>query len=209
MSKKIDLTWRVFGRLTVISAASPRTQPNGQRVSYWFCECECGVRTETRTSRLRNGEARSCGCLHKEVFSAIRTTHGRSKTPEYNIWNLMRFRCESPKNSAYKNYGARGISVCERWRNFENFYADVGPRPSANHSLDRIDNDGDYRPGNVRWATSKVQGRNTRRNHIVTVRGETMPLVEAVERYGGVYGTVKWRLYQGKSIEQALGLTTV
>jgi hypothetical protein len=104
------------------------------------------------------------------------TTHRMSHTPEHNAWLEMRRRCEDPKRRMYPKYGGRGIKVCERWQAFEAFYADMGPRPSARHSLDRIDNDGNYEPGNCRWATRREQNLNYSRNIVVTAFGVTAPL---------------------------------
>jgi hypothetical protein len=136
------------------------------------------------------------------------TTHGYSANDprgEYSIWCQMIGRCESPTNQGYRYYGGRGISVCPRWRkDFLAFLADMGERPSMEHTLDRIDVNGNYEPGNVRWATRKEQARNTRRNRFVVMDGERMTLAEAVERRGLNYDTVKWRLYHGRTDKEAL-----
>jgi hypothetical protein len=116
----------------------------------------------------------------------------------------MRDRCRNPKHRAYKNYGGRGITVCERWNSFENFYADVGDRPSPKHSIDRIDNDLGYEPGNVRWADQKTQSRNSRRNRLVAINGETLCLQDWAERMGLGRCTIYDRLRRGWSIERAL-----
>lgn len=115
-------------------------------------------------------------------------------------------RCTNPRRRAWKDYGGRGITVCERWReSFEAFFADVGARPSPNHSIDRIDPDGDYKPGNVRWATCVEQNRNQRRTKRYELNGEWLTRSELAERYGVSYWTVRWRLEQGKSAAQAVG----
>ena len=155
----IDLTGQRFGKLIVIERA-----PNQGRNTMWKCQCDCGSITTTRSDSLRSNMTRSCGCLIGEVNS----THGMSRGDGsylYEIWKHMRYRCTNPNNHAWKDYGGRGIIVCERWMDsFENFYEDMGHRPSPNHSIDRIDNNGNYDPTNCRWATASQQQQNKRNN---------------------------------------------
>lgn len=131
----------------------------------WQCRCDCGVEKVIRGYHLRNGHSRSCGCLQKEI-TRRRATHGhcknRTETAEYRAWCSMRDRCYRPTQSSFKNYGARGIKVCDRWSSYEHFFADMGSKPSPKYSLDRINNDGDYEPSNCRWATRSVQSANQR-----------------------------------------------
>jgi hypothetical protein len=132
------------------------------------------------------------------------TTHGMANTPEYHAWESMKLRC-SARYWQYPRHAQRGTKVCERWANsFEAFYTDVGPRPSPDHSLDRIDNDGDYEPGNVRWATRSEQQRNTHRTSLLTINGVTRPMLEWDEMAGLRLGTVKQRLRRGWPIEEVL-----
>ena len=153
----------------------------------------------------RRGLSRSCGCLKAELAPIYPRTHGKRRSSEYAIWVNMIARCTKETRPDYARYGGRGIKVCERWRAFENFYADMGPRPSPRHSLDRVDNDRNYEPGNVRWATATEQGRNQRSNRIVTYMGQPMTLSEACERAGLNEGTVRSRIDRyGWTAEAAL-----
>lgn len=157
MTARLDLTGQRFGRLIAIDRA-PNIKDNGGSWTAWLCKCECGAVVTVRTGCLRRGDTQSCGCLRSEII----TKHGGSASPEYWVWHAMHQRCENPKHESYRNYGARGITVCERWREFADFIADMGPRPSPGHSIDRLDNDGPYEPGNCQWATKPEQGRNRR-----------------------------------------------
>lgn len=192
-----------FGRWIVLER-SKKVAPH----IHWRCRCQCGTERDVSGVHLRAGRTRSCGCYQKEIRGQLHRTHGLTNSPEYGAWSRMITRCEAKNNPEYHRYGGRGIKVCAKWRkSFLAFLADMGPRPTSRHSLDRIDNNGNYTPSNCRWATKQEQARNTRRNRYVVVRGERMTLIEAVERYGGNYGTVKWRINaRGMSIEKALGL---
>lgn len=169
----IDLTGQRFGRLLVLSVAGHEITPcrHGRRGQLrWSCVCDCGRDATVVGLRLRNGRTRSCGCLKVDP-STRTTTHGATRrcnrlnsTPEYRSWRSMRARCEQPKHIGFHLYGGRGIRICERWTSFENFLADMGPKPGPNFSLDRIDVDGNYEPSNCRWATP-VEQSNNRRPH--------------------------------------------
>jgi hypothetical protein len=202
--RKQDLAGKRFGMWAVIKegdkAACGRIR--------WQCECDCGEVREVQAAHLRSGKSTNCGCRKREIVANTSRTHGGSSSSEYRIWGLMKSRCTNSRLPEYKNYGGRGIMVCDEWASsYEAFIADMGPRPSLAHSIDRIDTNGNYEPGNCRWATAQVQANNTRRNHIVCVRGEEMTLAQAVRKFGGVYGTVKWRINDlGMSAEEALGL---
>jgi hypothetical protein len=153
----IDILDQVFGRLTVVERV-------GARPVKWRCKCECGGETITLGRSLREGHTRSCGCLIGETAKKTMTTHGQSRTALYATWTGMILRCSNPNFKQWDDYGGRGIKVCDRWRHsFENFLADLGERPSPKHTLDRMDVDGNYEPGNCRWATRAEQVENKRK----------------------------------------------
>lgn len=190
-----------FTRWTVIEEVLPR--PALRRV---LCRCDCGtIRTVYLFQGLLGGQSKSCGCLALERRTARNTTHGLSDTAEHNIWKGMKARCYNPKDTGYKKYGARGITVCERWINsFENFLADMGPRPSPEHSIERADGNGPYAPDNCRWATRAEQQRNLRSNVWLTLGERTMILTDWAREYGIHYVTLKNRLNRGWPVEQAI-----
>jgi hypothetical protein len=159
---QLGVAGQIFGRLTVL-------RRDGQRYgqSVWLCRCICGTECHTVRANLVLGLTQSCGCLNAELASARRKTHGQSKgVREYRIWMGMKARCLQPSAARWKRYGGRGITVCERWlHSFERFIADMGPCPSPKHSIDRINNDGNYEPSNCRWATASEQMLNRSPRH--------------------------------------------
>lgn len=197
-----------YGRWTVIKPA-PRSAKGNLR---WQCRCDCGADSLVLQRTLLDGRSRSCGCLSVEVFvartSKRRRTHGHTVggyTPEYRAWLHMRNRCYNPNVKKFENHGGRGITVCDRWRDsFENFLADMGQRPSPKHSIDRIDNDGHYEPGNCRWAMPRVQQGNKSNNIRVEVEGESLALRHACDRYGVNYKLVHLRLRRGWPLDDAM-----
>jgi hypothetical protein len=147
---------RTFGRLTILEDAGRYHRQQLYRV-----RCQCGIEKIIRGYQLTAGKTVSCGCLRNERTVARSTTHGLYGTPENRVWASMRDRCRNPNASGFRHYGGRGITVCERWNSFENFLADMGPRPQGS-SLDRIEVNGNYEPGNCRWATPAQQAINRR-----------------------------------------------
>lgn len=149
------------------------------------CRCDCGTEKLVRGYNLRRGESLSCGCLIRDTAPSLRHGYARKGQvrPEYRAWQHMLRRCTDTENPSYPAYGGRGIRVCERWRSFENFLSDMGPRP-AGCSLDRINNDGNYEPSNCRWATIEVQMNNTRTNVFVSAFGERLTIAQWSRRVG-------------------------
>lgn len=163
--RKIDLMCEKFGRLRVVG-----DHPNQRGNAQWLCHCDCGTEIVVRACNLKSGHTQSCGCLHSEHSreqSLKNRTHGhggrdKKRSITYNSWYNMKARCSNPKATGYENYGGRGITVCKRWLEFENFLADMGERPDG-LTLDRKNNEGNYEPSNCRWATRIEQNNNTRR----------------------------------------------
>jgi len=167
MPAVIDETKKKHGRLRVLYRVE--NSPHGK--VRWQCKCKCGKRVVVIGSNLRKRTTRSCGCLQKELAAKKQWKHGFKGTPEYRAWKNIKTRCYNPRSTRYDRWGGRGIRMCKRWRDsFQNFYDDVGPRPSPKHSLDRYpDGDGDYKPGNVRWATRSEQNLNKPPMRYVTI----------------------------------------
>lgn len=197
----IDMEGRKLGRITV-----GRYCGRCLSGSRWECHCECGRVYITSYAVLKNPTNRSCGCYHDEVCGKATITHGMSRTPEFEIWLGIKDRCFCTTDHAYGDYGGRGITMHPTWvESFEQFYKDVGPRPSPQHTIDRYpNNNGNYEPGNVRWATKKQQANNRRSNRMITVNGVTKTLMQWGESTGFGWGVIKRRLDMGWDEESAV-----
>ena len=154
----LKLTGQKFGRLTVIARAGKDKHNRWQ----WWCLCNCGEYIIVRGASLEEDNTKSCGCLRRKLCSNRSRTHGKRYTPEYNIWNLMKQRCSNSNDFNYKHYGGRGITVCDRWNDFANFWDDMCPRPSPELTLERLNNDLGYSKDNCAWRTWQDQSRNRR-----------------------------------------------
>ena len=196
MPRTLDLVGQKFSRWTVLSK-HPERGDRGRVL--WLCKCECGVKRLVAAASLRNGRSHSCGCYSSER----KKSHGKSRTPIYLVWRGMLKRCELPSHDQYRNYGGRGISVCSRWRTFENFYADMGDRPKG-MSLDRINNDGNYEPSNCRWASQTTQIRNKRNTAFIRYNGKRVALAAVCESLGVPLKRTRNRLAAGWPVKDAL-----
>jgi len=187
MGKRIDLTGLAFGRLVVLGYS----KKDAYNSAVWKCRCECGVEKDINGASLRTGATTSCGCLQREVARSSKNnlSHGYHNTPTYFSWQNMLTRCTNPNYKQWNDYGGRGITVCERWRTFENFLADMGEKPDDS-SIDRKDNDGNYEPGNCQWVTRAEQSMNKRTT--ITWGGKTV--AQWAADLGVNYYTIQRRL---------------
>lgn len=210
-----NLVGMKFARLLIVEEMPPvfasyKSNPN-HKTRMFRCACDCGNETVANAGNLRRGHTQSCGCVQRENGAKVGNLpksikHGMCGTPEYTAWLNMIQRCTNPKATRYERYGGRGIKVCDRWRSsFDAFYADVGPRPSPEYSIDRNpNNDGHYEPTNVRWATDAEQHRNRDVNRFIEVDGQSMCLADAARLRGIKPNTLHYRLGRGLSAEEAL-----
>lgn len=201
MGKIIDLTGKKFGRLTVIEQATS----NNKNRTMWRCVCECGNETIVYSYHLRNGSSTSCGCFRREVASN-RTTHGKTNSRIYHIWAMMKERCFCPTLEAYENYGGRGITVCDEWKNdFQAFYDwAIANGYKDDLTIDRINVDGNYEPSNCRWSTMEEQANNKRNNHYLTARGETKTVAQWSKTLGLKIQVIRSRIHYGWTDEDVL-----
>lgn len=197
----VDLTGRRFGRLTVVS----RAENGAAGSSRWLCKCDCGGETIAFGHSLKGGRTQSCGCLRRERIVESTTKHGDSHNRLYAIWQGMKRRCGNPAYIHYADYGGRGIRICDEWQNYQAFrdwslsngYAD-------SLTIDRIDANGNYEPGNCRWVSRLVQAQNRRNTYTVEYKGATGNLKEMCRRFNVSYQTIKYRMKKGFSFAEAI-----
>lgn len=207
-SKHIDLVGKKFGRLTVIEyiPLDKRIKPSYM----WLCKCECGNFKALSTNNLTSGKVLSCGCYNREYSSKralkMSTTHGLSDTRLYNIWCAMKQRCLLPSSHAYKDYGGRGITICDEWKNnFQTFFDwAIANGYEDNLSIDRIDNNGDYEPINCRWVSNDIQSYNKRTTLKISIYGEMLTVKEICDKYGVSKSALFQRYYRGITDEERL-----
>lgn len=204
-AKTIDLTGQRFGRLVVLTFAGYIASETRGASAYWKCICDCGINKTIRADQLIGKQSqKSCGCMSK-----VKLKHGHSRighrTSEYTSWYSMIQRSHNPNHKRFYDYGGRGITVCEKWRNsFVDFLSDMGFKPSSKHTLERINNLNGYEPGNTIWALPYVQKRNMRSNRWITYNRRTLCLTDWARELGIHYNTLDQRLLHGWSIEDAL-----
>lgn len=207
MSNKISASSMVgkkYNRLTVLAVTKLRK--NLKIVV--LCQCDCGKKLHVTARSVLISNTKSCGCWAKEWGHLANLKHGGAGTPEFSVWKDLINRCTNPTNKDFHNYGGRGIRVCDRWlHSFENFYKDMGLRPSKNHSIDRFpNNDGDYEPSNCRWALSHQQSRNTRRNLYFEHDGKRLVISDWAKELGVSLSALYQRVHNGMSFEQAIAI---
>src|SRR5580765_5429366 len=207
MSKRLEIeVGQRFGRLRVMRETSHSTAPSGQTQRRFVVLCDCGRKFTVLLGSIRSGNSTSCGCYSRELTSARKPMfrHGMSRTPTHKSWLSMWERISGKYEKDARNYQSRGITICERWSVFENFLADMGERPKGT-TLDRIDNEGNYEPGNCRWADNVTQGVNRRTTRYVMVDGVRLCLLHAAARLGVHYTTIVGRSeHHGLSLQQAV-----
>jgi hypothetical protein len=200
MGAPVQMIGRHFGRLQVVEQDTSAISA-GKKVRRWLCVCECGTRVTAMGNFLRSGHTTSCGCKRIDKQVARLTTHGMHDTPTYQSWVAMRSRCTNPQSTSFKNYGGRGIRVCDRWMtSFEAFLSDMGEAPLG-HQIDRIDNDGDYSPGNCKWSTRAEQSSNKRNSFLITINGETLTCSQWARRLGLSPGCARQRWINSGSFD--------
>jgi hypothetical protein len=201
-SRYIDLSGKVFGRLTVTGIDTERVSKR----PFWICKCNCGNIKSISGASLRGRDSNSCGCLAKELTIERSQTHGFSRTKTYKSWTGIWSRCRNPTDNHYELYGGRGISVDPYWEKFENFLSDMGERPDG-MTIDRIDVNGNYCKENCRWATDKEQSNNRRTSKLITFDNETLTQIQWAEKLGISVTTLHTRLKNNWPLEKALSTT--
>lgn len=199
MSRLINLAGKKFARWLVIK----RVDSEGNKSPHWLARCDCGIERKVRGNHLRSKASRSCGCFNREKASRLNFIHGMKGTETYACWKGMRGRCNTKSNSGFKNYGARGVRVCSRWKDFCLFLNDMGVRPPG-LTIERIDNEQGYSPENCRWASRLEQNQNTRTVRLLTHNGQTMSMSAWGRELMISRRTISNRISWGWSVERAL-----
>ena len=210
MGKIIDLTGQRFGRLVALALVPKEIKHDTTRQAFWLCQCDCGNKHISGSKSLRNGDTRSCGCITKERL----TKHGGYGTRLYGIFDKMKSRCNNINSKDYKNYGGRGIKVCDEWQDdtngFINFYNwAINNGYQDNLSIDRINNDGNYEPDNCRWTDAVTQSNNRRTSKFITYNGETKTITQWSKSTGIGQTVIAQRLKRGWTIEETLTISPV
>lgn len=200
---RLDLTGKKFSGWLVVSFNGVIEYGERGLKSRWLCQCDCGKMSVVNGSSLTTGNSKSCGCVNRLNMAKKNKTHGLSGTDHYRRWQGMLNRCGNENSASYKNYGGRGITVCERWLTYTNFISDMGYPPTSLHSLERINNNADYQPSNCKWATRSEQSKNKRSNRIISFNGITKTLKEWALEIGIDQSSLRERLEKW-SIKDAL-----
>lgn len=206
MSKCLDLTGQRYGRLVVLERAANRVTPGGSVLARWICRCDCGNIMTVDATALRSGNTQSCGCLRSDMLRTLRTKHENLDRRLYHIWISMKGRCSNPNCKHYDRYGGRGIYVCDEWVNDYEAFAEwaMSHGYAENLTIDRIDNDGPYMPGNCRWADQTTQANNRSTTLHVEYNGEVHTFTEWAKITQIPYRTLKSRWQLGWSVEDML-----
>lgn len=204
----LRLVGQRFSRWTVLRFSHSAKTPSGSVRHMLFCRCDCGTERPVWSWGLIYGTTHSCGCLSREVMLQASTKHGKAQRgnvhPVYKAWQEMHRRCTNPNRPGWEDYGGRGITVCDRWKSFPDFSADMFPNWRRGLTLGRIENDGPYSPENCRWETKTEQNNNTRRNRLVTAHGKTQTVGEWATELGVPYSLLLWRLDEGWNHERII-----
>jgi len=195
MRKVISIVGQKFARWTVID----------EQGRFVFCQCECGNTGKCLKGDVKRGHSKSCGCLRSETLANAARTHGMRRSVEYKSWAHIKSRTCNPSDAAYSNYGGRGITICDEWReSFETFFHDMGHKPDKGYSIERVNNSLGYCKSNCVWATAKQQARNRRSTVWITIQSDTKSLPEWCEIFNLNYKKVRRRLSDGWSVERAM-----
>ena len=195
-----DLSGQKFNCLAVIEHAGR----NHAGKHIYLCKCDCGKTVILRGEDVKSGNTKSCGCLRRQMTIDKNYKHGYAHTPMYNVWLGIKERCLNPNNSSYKNYGGRGITICDDWMDYKNFHRDMAPTYKTGLTLERIDNEKGYCEDNCIWADRNVQGNNKRNNHFIRFKGEVGTISQMARKYDLHPSIVQGRLYKGWSVKKAL-----